>query len=526
MEQNNRRTPNRIPITDPKIRQVGFTTATTTTPPPQQPPYQNPNNLPNIAPVIIPSPYFNPAETSSAVNGGGDDGDGGDDGGESVDSGEAYFSEGWTRRSSSGKFSLGFDMSGVNSPVTVDGNVNNNGNGNGNHDEVELSSFNDEKGGCISEAGVSHNDLKPASKPLKKKPSKAERRALQEAQRAAKAAQKEHASRGVTEVTEKPAKVPKQQALQKKIAPSTASSMVVSEMKTGDRSSEKERKKDIPAPRMQYDDKSRVDKVKKRFVVKKTEVKNRVELFRHLPQYEYENQLSDLESKYFEHVQVHPAVFKVGLQHLAGNITGSNARCIAMLYSFKEAIEDYHTPPQKTLSRDLTARISNYISYLNECRPLSISMGNAIRFLKTRIAKLPISVTESEAKTILFSEIDLFVNEKIIIANKVIVNHTALKIRDGDVLLTYGCFSVVEMALINAHELGKKFRVIIIDSRPKLEGQGLLRRLVRKGLKCTYTHINAVSYVMHEVTKVLLGAASVFSNGTVYSRIGTACVAM
>ncbi|XP_074278129.1 translation initiation factor eIF2B subunit delta-like isoform X2 [Silene latifolia] len=384
----------------------------------------------------------------------------------------------------------------------------------------------DEKGGSISEAGVSRNDVKPASKPLKEKTSKAERRALQEAQRAAKAAQKEHASGVVTEVTEKPAKVTKQQASQKKIAPTTASSMAVSEMKVGDRSSEKERKKDIPAPRMQYDDKSRVDKVKKRSVVKKTEVKNRVELFRHLPQYEYENQLSDLESKYFEHVLVHPAVFKVGLQHLAGNITGSNARCIAMLYAFKEAIEDYHTPPQKTLSRDLTARISNYISYLSECRPLSISMGNAIRSLKTRIAKLPISLTESEAKTILCSEIDLFVNEKIIIANKVIVNHTASKIRDGDVLLTYGCFSVVEKALINAHELGKKFRVIIIDSRPKLEGQGLLRRLVSKGLRCTYTHINAVSYVMHEVTRVLLGAASVFSNGTVYSRIGTACVAM
>lgn len=72
----------------------------------------------------------------------------------------------------------------------------------------------------------------------------------------------------------------------------------------------------------------------------------------------------------------------------------------------------------------------------------------------------------------------------------------------------------------------KKFRVVIVDSRPKLEGQSLLRRLLVKGLRCTYTHINAVSYIMHEVTRVFLGASSVFANGTLYSRVGTACVAM
>lgn len=197
-----------------------------------------------------------------------------------------------------------------------------------------------------------------------------------------------------------------------------------------------------------------------------------------------------------------------------------------MLYAFREAIEDYHTPADKFLTRDLTARISGYVSYLNECRPISISMGNAIRFLKTRIAKLPSSLSESDTKAALASDIDRYINEKIIAADKVIMQQAATKVRDGDVLLTYGCSSVVEMVLVYAHELGKRFRVVIVDSRPKFEGQGLLRRLVAKGLSCTYTHINAVSYVMHEVTRVLLGAASVLSNGIVYSRIGTACVAM
>lgn len=217
---------------------------------------------------------------------------------------------------------------------------------------------------------------------------------------------------------------------------------------------------------------------------------------------------------------------QVGLQSMAGEISGVNARCIEMLRAFQEVIMDYSTPPEKLLVRDLTAKISSYISFFTECRPLSISMGNAIRFLKSRIAKLTLNHTETEAKATLCSDIDRFINEKIIIADIVIARHAATKVRDGDVLLTYGLSSVVEMILLHAQDLGKQFRVVVVDSRPKLESQTLLCRLLAKGLSCTYTHINAVSYIMHEVTKVFLGASAILSNGTVYSRIGTACVAM
>ncbi|XP_061367033.1 uncharacterized protein LOC133310153 isoform X2 [Gastrolobium bilobum] len=361
------------------------------------------------------------------------------------------------------------------------------------------------------------------SKQMKEKTSKAERRALQEAQRAAKAAVKaegDKASGTVTSVTAKPAKAAKPP---QKVDNASVSA---SEKKGGDRPSEKDRKKDVPQPRMQYDDKSRVEKAKRRAVVKQTEARNRVELFRHLPQYEHGSQLPDLEAKFFQLDPLHPAVYKVGLQYLSGDICGGNARCIAMLQAFQEAIKDYIVPPEKTLVRDLTAKISSYVSFLIECRPLSISMGNAIRFLKSRIAKLPLMLSESESRTSLQSDIERFINEKIILANKVIVKNAVTKIRDGDVLLTYGSSSAVEMILLHAHELGKQFRVVVVDSRPKLRGKLMLRRLVEKGLSCTYTHINAVSYIMPEVTRVFLGASSVLSNGTVYSGVGTACVAM
>ncbi|XP_057967349.1 uncharacterized protein LOC131157309 [Malania oleifera] len=385
--------------------------------------------------------------------------------------------------------------------------------------------------GAHGKAGASidvQNERPASSKPQKDKLSKSQRRALQDSQRAAKAAAKAEASKAraassgvAASVNAKPAKTTKPSAQKKEGA-----LVVASEKKEGDRPSDKERKKEVPHPRMQFDDKSRVEKAKRRAVVKQTEARNRVELFRHLPQYEHGTQLPDLESKFFQLDPMHPAVYKVGLQYLAGDISGGNARCIAMLQAFQEAIKDYSTPPEKVFIRDLTAKIGSYVSFLIECRPLSVSMGNGIRFLKSRIAKLPLTLSESEAKATLQSDIDRFINEKIILADKVIVRHAVTKIRDGDVLLTYGSPCAIEMILLYAHELGKRFRVVVVDSRPKLEGQLLLRRLVGKGVSCTYAHINAVSYIMHEVTRVFLGASSVLSNGTVYSRVGTACVAM
>ncbi|KAG9136032.1 hypothetical protein Leryth_022472 [Lithospermum erythrorhizon] len=370
------------------------------------------------------------------------------------------------------------------------------------------------------------DEVQQNKKSLKEKTTKAERRAMQEAQRAAKAASKgindkssaaPGAISAVREQTIKPEKKPYQK---KGGGPMTP------DKKGGERAADKERKKDTPAPRLQFDDKSRVEKAKRRSLVKQTEAQNRVGLFLHLPQYEHGTQLPDLESRFFQLDPIHPSIHKVGLHYLAKDIVGENARCIAMLQAFQDAIKDYSTPPEKTLNRDLTAKVNSYVSFLIECRPLSVSMGNAIRYLKTHIAKLPLNLSESEARTSLCLDIERFIHEKILLADKVIISHAVTKIRDGDVLLIFGSSSVVEMILMHAYELGISFRVVVVDSRPKFEGQTLLRRLVTKGLSCTYTHISAASYIMHEVTRVFLGAASVLSNGTVYARVGTASIAM
>jgi translation initiation factor eIF-2B subunit delta len=80
---------------------------------------------------------------------------------------------------------------------------------------------------------------------------------------------------------------------------------------------------------------------------------------------------------------VHPAILALGLQYSSYAICGSTARMVAMLLAFKAVIADYQTPPGTSLARHLTNHhLSPQIEFLKSCRPLSVSMGNAIRHLK------------------------------------------------------------------------------------------------------------------------------------------------
>jgi len=250
-----------------------------------------------------------------------------------------------------------------------------------------------------------------------------------------------------------------------------------------------------------------------------------VQLFSHLQQFQavsVEGVMANSEVA----AQVHPAVLQLGLRYADGSVRGASARCVAMLVAFRTLVQDYVTPEGKVLSRDLTAVLNTSIQFLVECRPLSAGMGNAIKYLKTQVSKLDIGMAEPAAKAMVADLIDNYIQEKIVFAGDVLVRNAVVKLKDQDVILTYAFSSVVLAVLLKAFEEGLRFRVVVVDARPGLEGRELLRRLLAAGISATYVHINSLAYVMPEITQVLLGASSVNSNGTVMSRIGSAAVAM
>ncbi|EIE24925.1 translation initiation factor [Coccomyxa subellipsoidea C-169] len=224
--------------------------------------------------------------------------------------------------------------------------------------------------------------------------------------------------------------------------------------------------------------------------------------------------------------RVHPAVLRLGLSYADGSITGGNARCVALLATLRTVLQDYATPEGKVLSRDLTHVLNTAIQFLVECRPLSVSMGNAIKYLKLQAKPQPLSLYLYEAKAHLIEKLDTYVQEKIVFAGDMLASNAIAKIEDGDVILTYASSSIVFDILVKAHQAGKQFRVVLADARPQLEGQAPLKRLIKRGIPTTYILLNSLSCLISEVSKVFLGASAVLSNGTVISRVGSAAVAM
>lgn len=270
-------------------------------------------------------------------------------------------------------------------------------------------------------------------------------------------------------------------------------------------------------------------------------------LFGHLETREQRNAASPTISNV-----VHPTILSLTLKYSSYKVVGSSSRLSNMLQAFKQVIQDYSTPENTTLTRHLTAHLSHQIEFLKTGRPLSVSMGNAIRWLKQEISVISIDTLEAKAKEILCTKIDDFIKEKIVLSDRLIVDSASRHICNGSTILTYGHSQVLEeLFKYCVVEQGKKFNLIIVDSRPLFEGKKLLKNLVSTSLEekvetnsvssltmekvpitqshisVQYVLINALSStLLEDVDCVFLGAHAMLSNGRLYSRVGTALIAM
>ncbi|CAD1778225.1 similar to Saccharomyces cerevisiae YGR083C GCD2 Delta subunit of the translation initiation factor eIF2B, the guanine-nucleotide exchange factor for eIF2 [Maudiozyma barnettii] len=225
---------------------------------------------------------------------------------------------------------------------------------------------------------------------------------------------------------------------------------------------------------------------------------------------------------------IHPVISSLTFNLAIYKIVGSIPRCIAMLEAFQIVIQDYKTPKGTTLSRNLTNYLSHQIDLLKRARPLSVTMGNAIRWLKQEISHIDPSTPDNEAKLDLCEKIGLFAKEKIELADQLIIENASNQIEDRSTIVTFGSSKVLtELILHNTNVLKKDLEVIVVDSRPLFEGKKMATVLRENGVKVIYTLITSLDTVFNMgVDYVFLGAHSILSNGFLYSRAGTAMIAM
>jgi translation initiation factor eIF-2B subunit delta len=238
---------------------------------------------------------------------------------------------------------------------------------------------------------------------------------------------------------------------------------------------------------------------------------------------------------------LHPDVIELGLKYASGDIQGDNERCRAMMECFLNVLNDYILPTSNDDSNNNNNDVIDFRHHFDHqvlkpsfqfwtvnCRPHSVSMGNAFTFLKTAVGCLEREITLEDAKLELTETIERYLQERLEYADRAIAQHALSKIHNGDVLLTFGYSEVIDVLLKTAHEEAHiKFYVWIVDARPLMEGKRLLKSLRAVGISCGYIQLNALTYVMQkQVTKVFLGASALLVNGSIYGQIGTACIAL
>eukprot|EP01017_Pseudomicrothorax_dubius_P004490 TRINITY_DN10914_c0_g1_i2.p1 TRINITY_DN10914_c0_g1~~TRINITY_DN10914_c0_g1_i2.p1 ORF type:complete len:307 (-),score=52.13 TRINITY_DN10914_c0_g1_i2:50-970(-) len=215
---------------------------------------------------------------------------------------------------------------------------------------------------------------------------------------------------------------------------------------------------------------------------------------------------------------MHPDIICLGHKLRNNQITGTNARCFAILITLRKIIEEYRGSPE-TINKNISVLLDEVRAYLRTARKLGSGVESYLDNLKLSIFNSNRDIGLGLTKK-LSDDIGDFIDQKIRKADDLIIKNGLELINDDDVILTFGRSYVVERLL---RECKKKFHLIIVDNPPYYEGRQMALRLARQ-IPITYTCISGVAYFMRKVQKVFLGASSMLSNGALISRVGTAMI--
>jgi ribose 1,5-bisphosphate isomerase len=163
---------------------------------------------------------------------------------------------------------------------------------------------------------------------------------------------------------------------------------------------------------------------------------------------------------------------------------------------------------------------------LLQTRPTAVSLPNGIRYVMHRLnlARGRNDSFKEIREATLAAASEFIENAKTAVQR--IGEIGARRIVDGDVLLTH-CNSAAAIEVMKtAWREGRRFEVLVTETRPRFQGHITARELSKAGIPVTLILDDAVRYFMQDVDKVIVGADAVTANGALVNKIGTSMVAL
>jgi translation initiation factor eIF-2B subunit delta len=255
----------------------------------------------------------------------------------------------------------------------------------------------------------------------------------------------------------------------------------------------------------------------------------------------------------------YPCVERLAEAYRTRKCVGSTNRVRQLLLCLKEVVQAYNHASSSTTttttgsaagsySQALLVLVNHVISRIQEARPISTSMGNAVKSLKLHLTLLSqaeklketghqetnhtLMTVEAQKKKTL-ELLDGILTQNVEKAVETIVQTLSKYFIDGNVehVVTYGHSESVVKSLIHAKESGyENMCVSIIDAAPAFEGRETLKLLLDADISCEYTLIHGMDVVFQrqinndDKSKMvcLIGASAVLANGKIMSRAGSA----
>ena len=287
------------------------------------------------------------------------------------------------------------------------------------------------------------------------------------------------------------------------------------------------RKAEIPKPqpkKQQQRQKKDVEQVKsEKPVQQKPKISFTAQHFSHVSSTKKWSSRELLEAIQGEAVNIHPSLLEYALGTAQDIKVNEDEKCEIFLRMILDQIRDEPADERKSFKQLISNIINRTLNFIKPIRPNTLAVGNCIRILKKLISDMEPAESETQ-RSIMINTIVRFIDERITSPHSYIIRAISEKIFNGDVVLTYGYSTMIAEALCNAYNRGVTFKVIVIDSGPNYDSKSMLDLL--PAIDVRYLYLSGLSYVMPEVTKVIIEPYGILSNNAAVTKAGSAIVSM
>jgi len=197
------------------------------------------------------------------------------------------------------------------------------------------------------------------------------------------------------------------------------------------------------------------------------------------------------------------------------------------------ALIAYHSKAKNC--NDLAKEISNGIDEIKKTRPTARNLFYALSRLENIISKYVNSDVDKFRSEIINEALSIVKEESE--RSKEVSKIASQLIKNGDAVLTHcntGPLATIDYgtalgAIIEAWQQGKRFKVIVTETRPLLQGSRITAfELKIEGIPFTLITDSMVGFAMQKgmINKVIVGADRILHTGHVINKIGTYTLAV